>query len=139
MNFRKGESVMSVEDTVVFEWDEKYRTGQPEVDIQHQRLFELGNELFASDYHHAKKCLMELYKYTRYHFESEESIMAEHNATNLIDHMELHVKLLDKLNDISEKINDEPGQFAQLKLLVYKWIRDHILEKDLDTWRKFTK
>ena len=129
---------MSDGKSIYFEWNESYRTGYAEVDIQHQKLFELGNALFLSDHSEARKYLMELYKYTRCHFESEEAIMLELHATNLVEHRKIHDDLLEQLNCISDDYLSDPTQFEQLKVFVYQWVTQHILNEDLATWAKFT-
>ena len=126
-----------ITEKIYFKWNDTYVTGHADVDSQHQRLFELGNKLFSSDHENAKRYLMELYKYTRQHFEKEEVIMNEHNASNLSEHKKIHEELLDKLNDIANEYLEDSSKFEALKVFVYQWVTQHILKEDLDTWNKY--
>jgi hypothetical protein len=55
------------------EWKDSFKLGDAEIDTQHQQLFALANEfLQASGKAELTLCAIQLYKYTREHFEVEE-------------------------------------------------------------------
>ena len=61
---------------MLLEWKDSYKIGDPEVDAQHQALFQLANDfLQASGKAELTLQAMKLYKHTREHFTQEEAVM----------------------------------------------------------------
>ena len=117
-----------------FEWTENISTGFKEIDDQHKQLFELGHQLLKSDIDSIKPYILNLYTYTRYHFKTEERIMAENNTSNLIEHKQIHEELIEKLNNATKRFEDNPEKMEEVKRLVFKWITEHICIDDIKTW-----
>jgi len=113
-----------------FVWNEKYSIGNDVIDSQHKRLFELGNELFNANYSDGKKILMELFKYTRYHFDAEETIMRTNNYSGLKAHQKLHEDLITKLNEVADTYFNGDGDFEEFKQFVYTWLIYHVTVED---------
>ena len=114
-----------------FQWKQCYETGVEEIDQQHKRLFELGNELFGSDYVSGRKIIIEFYKYTRYHFQAEEKYMQSIGYSDYEKHSIRHEKLISELNDISDNYFQDSRAFESFKVFVYHWINRHILDEDM--------
>jgi hemerythrin len=113
-----------------FIWDEKYSVDNETIDEQHQKLFEIGNRLFESDLNGSAKIVMELFKYTEYHFRAEETIMRDFNNPNLDSHIIIHDNLLDKLCDIADNGIKADYDLFKLKLFFYDWLTVHVLKED---------
>jgi hemerythrin len=129
-------------------WKNEYSVGNTQIDLQHQKLFELINQLEAST--HASEfsqiaplILKELEEYALIHFESEEEHMKTIGYPDLEQHKKIHLSLK---NDLMEEINMhmEAG-LTTLKLIhlyqfLKRWIEQHILEEDKKYstlhWRK---
>jgi len=113
---------------IVFIWKKEYAVGIPELDKQHQDLFNLGNKLQNIDKSQAKPYVMDLYKYARAHFKAEEEHMEQLNYPNLKAHRELHNKFITDLNLITKDFTDD--SFYEFKSFLNSWLIDHVLTED---------
>jgi hemerythrin len=90
----------------------------------------LGNEIQNIQLSEVTRTIMNLYKHTRQHFDTEEQHMKAIGYPKLEQHRELHNGLISGLNNLIEKpINTNLG-LEGLKKFVYNWIIDHILNHD---------
>ena len=69
-------------------WSEEYSINVAEIDAQHKKLLEFVNKLHAGvaaeiDREELRGLFEDLVEYTRFHFESEEKLMAEHGMATL--------------------------------------------------------
>ncbi len=120
---------------VKFIWNDDYATGIVELDEQHKKILELGNKLSEEDGKNClKKSIMDLYKYTRIHFEYEENLMRNAGYPDWEIHRKIHEELIDKLNTVGEKAAGESLSLDEFKRFVYIWIIDHVMYQD----KKFT-
>jgi hemerythrin len=116
--------------SVKFLWEERYSVGNSNLDQQHQRLFRIGNEIQDASINEVKKYIMELYKYTREHFNCEEDHMKEIGFPDVKQHKEMHNALITKLNAIAEKGFGTDESFNEFKVFLYDWLINHILNQD---------
>lgn len=116
--------------SIKFVWDKRYSVGNEEIDSQHRRLFDLGNEIQNIQLCDVTKTIMNLYKHTTQHFDTEEQHMKAIGYPKLIQHRELHNGLISGLNNLIEKPIDSYIGLEVLKKFVYNWIIDHILNHD---------
>ncbi len=124
----------------MFIWKEEYNTGLPEIDAQHQRLFELGSEIFslvnskdgADHYDEIVAILDDLREYTIYHFDFEEKYQLSIDYENYDEHKILHDNLIDKLTNIETENIDSMQGTVMIHLLdfIANWIGNHILKED---------
>lgn len=118
--------------SIQFVWDDKYSVGNPKIDQQHKKIFELGNELLeVSKAQDIKPIIMRLYKYTREHFSHEEEMMKSIGFPLLIEHTVLHEDLISKLGDISSRSFDTDEAVFEFKKFVYDWLTKHIMNEDM--------
>lgn len=66
-------------------WCDEYNVDVEEIDIQHQKMFELVKNLHSSvearrDKKNLRDLLVELVEYTRMHFTSEEQLMEKYGS-----------------------------------------------------------
>jgi hemerythrin len=123
-------------------WMPKYETGNPAVDRQHKRLFELVNEL-----HHGiisghgresmGSTLKALASYTLEHFATEEGFMRSAKYENYLRHKEAHDRLAGQVKDLLAQY--EAGTMAlpgTLSKFLADWLTHHIKEEDMEmiTW-----
>lgn len=121
-------------------WKEEYQIGVPEIDAQHQKLFEicgraydlLKNEIYLDKYDKIIEILEELRNYTIYHFKSEEEYMKKIGYKRLLSQKVAHDDFVEKINNIDFKDIDEKQDAAILDILefIIKWIENHILRED---------
>ncbi len=114
-------------------WSNAYSIGDEKIDAEHQRLFDIANELnVCTNKIHLTTILKELIKYTKFHFANEERFMRELNFSRIAEHKVLHQNLVEALNEVLKKIStqDMEETIFQLSILVNKNILQHILIED---------
>lgn len=116
--------------SIKFEWDKRYSVGNEEIDAQHRRLFDLGNEMQNIHLSDMTKIIMKLYTHAMSHFDTEEHHMKAIGYPELVHHRELHNGLISGLNHLIEKPIDSYTGLERVKQFVYNWIIDHILNHD---------
>lgn len=123
----------------LFVWDSKYSVNIAEIDRQHQKLFDLFNELYdAMQQGHGNdvvgKVLASVVDYTAYHFAYEEKLFQQYGYPDESAHRAEHAKLAEQAKVLVQKL--QAGQshvtMATLKFLC-DWLNNHILGSD----RKF--
>ncbi len=124
----------------MFIWKDDYSTGISDIDSQHQRLFELGSQIFQlanlkdglDHYDEIISVVDALREYIIYHFSFEEAYMKSKNFDNFDNHKILHDSLIDKITNIDPKSIDTNQGTVLIQLLdfVATWIGNHILRED---------
>lgn len=118
------------------EWTPRYETGIPEIDAQHRNLVELIRRLQAAlEEGLPQATALELsgflLRYVEEHFRDEEAFMERIHFPGLPDHRLLHERLRARAVKIAERISTgEAGSAEELSLLLFEWLRDHILHDD---------
>ena len=120
-------------------WKNEYSVGNTQIDLQHQKLFDLINQLEASTHASefseiAPMILTELEQYALVHFETEEGYMRMIGYPDLEEHKRIHEALK---ADLQAEVNMhmESG-LTTLKLIhlyqfLKRWIENHILDDDI--------
>ncbi|SDJ63375.1 hemerythrin-like metal-binding domain protein [Halovenus aranensis] len=125
------------------EWDdERYSTDIERFDKQHQQLFKLLNELHVamnkgeSD-DEIRRILVELERYTEYHFGDEEEFMQDCGfsmdcADCFYNHKEKHAEFAEKVTDLRQK--HEAGEYITMEVLMFvrDWLDSHIAGMNQD-------
>lgn len=124
----------------MFVWKEDYSTGIEVIDLQHQKLFALGSDIFdlinlkdgLDHYDEIMEILTNLRDYAIYHFDFEEDYMKSIGYENLDEHKKLHSALIEKLSSIETKDIDGEQKTVLIVMLdfVATWIGHHILKED---------
>jgi hemerythrin-like metal-binding protein len=110
------------------DWNESFTVGIPSLDAQHRVLFDIANSIpERADEQLAGTCILRLFKYTREHFQAEESEMRKMGYPKLSQHVEIHNQLIDRLSKISAKPPDTDASNIEFKRFVLHWIVDHIM------------
>ncbi len=121
---------------IKFEWSELFSVDNPELDKQHKGMFDLANSFEEGlDERRIKTIIMDLYKYTREHFEAEEQMMEEINYPKQKEHQLAHKKLIAKLDEVSTQPFDDERSVFKFMTFVYDWLTHHILNVDKDYMR----
>ncbi len=117
-------------------WTEEYSVNHSRIDDQHKTLFDLLNTLHASmlertDPKKLAGVVDELVNYTKYHFTTEENILAEKNFPHLKKHQQEHEKFVQKITEIKERI-ERTNMVLSLEVLLFMqdWIKNHVLTND---------
>jgi hemerythrin len=122
--------------SVKFIWDKSYSVGCEALDNQHKKMFEIANSLDEGlDNKRIKRIIMDLYKYTREHFSTEEAEMKKMGFPKYDEHIFLHNDLISKLNTTTLQKFDNEEAVRVLKKFLYDWILDHILNHDAEYFK----
>jgi hemerythrin-like metal-binding protein len=120
-------------------WNDAFEVGQAEMDAQHRTLLEIIDKIRAGmeqsgDKHFIGKLLMELLKYSEFHFCSEENMMAWTRYPNLIEHKHVHEKLLAELRCMMATVTELRTPRIQMDNFIgflVHWFADHTRGMDL--------
>ncbi len=117
---------------VKFSWDSAYSVGDELIDSQHQHLFSLANTL-GRDIQEQKvrEVVKELYKYTQFHFSTEEQLMRSMAYPLLEEHCTLHEDLVSELNELSQQDLSSQESVSTIQKFVFNWLVNHILQEDM--------
>lgn len=118
------------------EWKDEYSVHIREIDAQHKHLFAVVRELHEAveknGGHDAISLVLgRLFEYVRFHFETEEKYMTEHNFPGHLEHLVEHQEFLLKLVKMRRDFEDGGTDVAP-GLLVYleTWIEKHVQGTD---------
>lgn len=122
----------------LFRWKPEYAVGIKVIDDQHQILISLINKLhdaIESQFESAslESILEELFDYTRYHFTTEETLMAQYGYTEekLTKHKKQHQLFIAELNSSQADIDKLTIEDAALiQEFLVNWLKNHILKVD---------
>jgi hemerythrin-like metal-binding protein len=119
-------------------WDTSLETGIAEIDEQHRLLFRKASvvlEAVAAGHGGAevKKTIQFLSDYAAMHFGTEEKYMRLAAYPALAEHLELHARMLRRLEEIGGAFDTEgasAAMVADLEAFMRGWLTMHIQEKD---------
>lgn len=122
----------------VFPWICNFETGHKEIDKQHKKLFSLINKLartlILEETVDLKLIFSELIQYTKFHFESEESIWAEFLKDDLwcSNHHSMHTSFLPAVSKIKNDAAAKPLVEVVEEILQFliSWLVNHIINDD---------
>jgi hemerythrin-like metal-binding protein/PAS domain S-box-containing protein len=122
----------------IFQWTDNFCTGLDEVDQQHRRLVDMLNELdeartIGGDSRLVLQLLDSLADYTKYHFASEEKLMADasFDRDERNRHLTRHQDFIKKVADIQIQARQKPEVVSDdLVDFLSHWLIEHILGTD---------
>ncbi|MGK0466445.1 bacteriohemerythrin [Clostridium sp.] len=125
----------------MFEMIEKYKTSIPHIDVEHEKLFDIGEKAYQllinpydmDKYDKIMDVIGELKEYTIFHFKDEEDYMESINYKRLFTQKIDHQYFIEKLEEVNLNKVDENQNEAIMTILTFlnDWLVNHILEKDL--------
>lgn len=114
-----------------FIWHDHYKIGNETVDMQHEHLFALANQIVeADDTEELTRLFMLFYQHIREHFDAEEQLMKQQHYPGYDEHVVKHNQMLDRLVEISKTIHNRQWNTADVQIFVSRWVLVHILEVD---------
>lgn len=125
---------------------EEHAVGVDIIDEQHKYLFTLISEIYTiiinKDNTKIKPILMKLIYHANIHFKTEIEYLLENGADTkeIIGHINEHYIITNTLHEKTEKcfLYDE-DIMIDLALFINNWISDHIIEYDVEIFRKIKK
>jgi hemerythrin-like metal-binding protein len=116
----------------LFVWNKQYALGHKEIDEQHQRLFQMADELHrAMMERRGKEALSGLLKrlldYTVYHFGAEEKLMRETAYPAYLQHRNEHLELTRIATQHQQKLLKGEGSVSiEVLQFLSDWLQVHI-------------
>ena len=118
-------------------WSDRYKTGNYEVDSQHQELFRIVNDLHEAIKEQRGKAMLfqtldDLADYVVYHFKTEENLMEIRKYPGLAEHKAIHEQLTKEALDIIQGYKSGKHLLAvTLTQFLGNWIKNHIKDEDM--------
>jgi hemerythrin-like metal-binding protein len=99
------------------EWKPEFSVGVPGVDLEHQQLIALINQLHASLLGHgsptaAREFMGELHARISAHFALEEKLMREARYDQYSEHKQDHEALLDEITDMIDTLGEDGDELS---------------------------
>jgi hemerythrin len=117
-------------------WSDKLTVGIATIDSHHQVLIDHINRLYEANRTGKAEVelggiLDKLIDYTGYHFNYEESLMAQNDYSGLPIHKSAHTALIKQVKDLQEKLNKgQSGLSIHVISFLKDWLTNHILGED---------
>lgn len=118
-------------------WRNSFNVGHDVIDMQHRRLFELGNEIINAiltkrPQGDIELLMHELVEDIENHFNAEERIMEQHDAPLSESHKAIHSGLLCKVKSYQERFHEGDLSVGELVgFIAYDVVSQHITKEDL--------
>jgi hemerythrin-like metal-binding protein len=117
-------------------WEEKLELGNDLIDTQHRILVLLCRKLdiaikTGQSEQTIRWVMMELKKFTEFHFISEENLMREIGYPKIDAHALVHTGLLIQLESMLAKISHHKEFPEDLLYFLNQWLLKHIVQDDL--------
>ncbi|MDZ7817249.1 MAG: hemerythrin family protein [Aliarcobacter sp.] len=120
----------------IFPWNDNFKMGIDEIDVQHNKLIELlnnlANILTQEESVEIESAFSELAQYAQYHFESEEAIWRKYlkDSDLVIAHEKSHKSFLPKVIAIRAKNDNLQDTIEEIVLFLIRWLAFHIIDED---------
>jgi len=119
------------------EWKDEYLLGIPELDMQHEGIFDcfvsIAEALNKRDKWLADSSVVQLVALLQSHCAVEESLMRILGYPELDRHIEEHRQFHAELHDLAQKSLRMKGSVSHEMInLVHKWLQKHIMTSDRD-------
>jgi hemerythrin len=117
-------------------WSERYSVGVARMDREHQRLFDLVNELYAAilgdkEQQVLSSVLDGVATYTVTHFTSEEALMRQHGYPAYPQHRAEHQKLVARVERLRKEMRaGKPALSREVMTFLQDWLLNHIIMMD---------
>lgn len=120
-------------------WNDALATGVRQIDLQHQELIEIINELAAA---HAagrqaealEQVLPRLSAYALFHFGSEEALMAAATPAHAARHRSQHDEFSRRVAQLRDQ-RAMAGELGDLVDYLQRWLVEHIMKTDCELGR----
>jgi len=124
----------------MLEWQANFELGQPTIDEQHRKWFQLTNVFLKRAYRGEagqdaiQKALEEVVAYARYHFTAEEEFMRAigYEETSLYTHIQVHDEFVARINELAGKCRlGDPETGQEMVDFLTNWLKHHIVATDV--------
>lgn len=130
--------------TDYFEWQPSYSVGVELFDDSHKQLLHITNHFVSATMERrpmeeVTSLLLDLVRYTRFHFRDEEDLMKETGYAQFAEHRKQHDELTDRLLAyVGEYITGNLDLINMAEFMM-DWLITHILEEDMQYAQHFAR
>jgi hemerythrin len=127
---------MATVETPFVTWNDSWLIGVREIDIQHQNLVSLLNQLHEAMSQGRGKdvlggILESLVRYTKAHFAAEERLMQQNGYPDIIAHKSEHEQLTKKVLEFQKEfVSGRIAMGVEVMQFLGSWLRSHIRGSD---------
>lgn len=120
----------------LLEWNSSLEVCHETIDTQHRSLIDLINRLHTSYVERRspediKRVLLELYRYTAYHFREEEALMEAARYGGMAAHLDEHNTFVQRLDELADRVkNGDLHIRTETFFWLVEWLLDHISVTD---------
>ena len=120
----------------MFSWNTKYSLGVPQIDAEHQKLFEIANQLHSAmakgkAAEEERQALASLIAYTKVHFRHEEEVMIRHKYPEYQKHKAEHDEFTRKVVELQREYESGRAVLSiEILRFLKNWLAHHICEVD---------
>ena len=120
-----------------YHWNQRLSVGDPDIDHDHQGLFDLVNELASADKTRGfmADIIVRLEQYANEHFAREEALMRSIGYPEYEQHLEKHrafVEWLESVKTTYRRAAESPFLINDLVHdFLVEWLVDHIMKEDM--------
>jgi hemerythrin len=117
-------------------WNDGYSVGIETIDNQHKELFNLVNAFYDGiseklDKQVILKTIIDIEKYTLFHFSTEESMMIQSGYPFIEEHIKEHQAFIETITDFRKRYENDRLQLSlDVSGFIRKWINSHIINTD---------
>jgi hemerythrin len=113
------------------DWQEHYKIGNAEADASQRRLFELANEIIATeDWIALRPTIVALFKQMQKQFDLEAALMAQLAYPEANAHAQAHHLLLMRLRDRSMDVGKGHMSKKAIVAVMTDWAEQHVTKED---------
>jgi len=118
-------------------WRSKMSVGNPMIDNDHKHLIDLINDyesaVGAKDIDLLRTTFDGLLRYTKSHFNREETLMQAIHFKHFQEHRSAHEKLVVDLHRFHEGLldSDKPVSLKAVSQFLHDWLINHVLDEDM--------
>jgi hemerythrin len=124
-------------------WDDKYSIGNSDIDLQHQKLFDLAKKSFIYANKNVSReeirgIVAEFFEYMKEHFKDEQEYMELIGYPHLHEHTMIHKDIIASMAGLIKTAKNVNDLKENLLLIAEKWLVEHILKEDakVEKWRQ---
>ncbi len=121
---------------VAISWDDSYTVHVESIDTQHKKMMRLINDLHrisndAGDDVQVEAALVNLLRYTKKHFEYEESFFEKYHYPFFKNHQKEHTIFLGTITQIkNDLLNSQVSDKKKSINVMVSWLKNHIISED---------
>lgn len=116
-------------------WDDKYSIDNSDIDLQHQKLFDLTKKSFiyankSISREEIRNIVVEFFEYMKEHLKDEQGYMDLIGYPYLKEHTMIHKDIIASMASLIKTFKNVNDLKENLSLIAEKWLVDHILKED---------